>query len=107
VKDEDLKAALDLCQLPQLKNRLEEIAPWSHMLSLGEQQRIAFLRALITKPDVIFLDEASSALDEAAECYFYKLLRQRLPAALIFSVGHRSTLQALHDNTVQMPNAAA
>ncbi len=107
VTDEVLQQELANCNLGHLSGRLAEVAPWSHILSLGEQQRIAFLRAMLVKPDVIFLDEATSALDEAGEIYFYKLLRQRLPQALIFSVGHRNTLQALHDHNIQLPKRAA
>lgn len=107
VADAELLEALELCGLGSLAPRLEEVAPWSHQLSLGEQQRIAFLRALLSKPGVIFLDEASSALDEAAERYCYELLRKKLPQARILSVGHRSTLQAFHDRTITLKSRGA
>jgi len=103
VEEDVLAETLALCGLSHLTPRLDEVAPWSHMLSLGEQQRVAFFRALATKPGVIFLDEATSALDEEAEQYFYKLLREKLPQALIVSVGHRSSLKALHGQTLTLP----
>ena len=71
---------------------------------LGEQQRLAFARILLIRPDWIFLDEATSALDEPRERALYELLHQELPAASIISVGHRSTLFALHDTELRLEN---
>lgn len=82
--------------LTGLISSLDNDDHWSSILSLGEQQRIAFIRALILKPEVIFLDEASSALDEALESKAYALLRSTLPESIIVSVGHRSTLIEKH-----------
>ena len=62
----------------------------------GEQQRIAFARALVQKPDWLFLDEATSALDEATEERLYRLVRERLPETMLFSIGHRTTLGPFH-----------
>jgi len=65
-------------------------------LSPGEQQRIAFARALVQKPDWLFLDEATSAVDEAAETRLYQLVRDRLRGTAVLSVGHRGSLRAFH-----------
>ena len=70
---------------------------WSSMLSLGEQQRIAIIRALLLKPDLLIMDEASSALDEAIETTAYNLIKQELSNSIILSVGHRSSLIKMHD----------
>ena len=70
---------------------------WSSMLSLGEQQRIAIIRALLLKPDLLIMDEASSALDEAIENTAYNLIKQELSNSIILSVGHRSSLIKMHD----------
>jgi putative ATP-binding cassette transporter len=70
------------------------------MLSGGEQQRLAIARVLLYAPDYLFLDEATAALDEAAEATLYRLLQERLPAATIISIGHRSTLGAFHRRRV-------
>ena len=67
------------------------------MLSGGEQQRLAFARALLYRPDWLFLDEASSALDEPTERRMYELLAERLPGAAVISVAHRPAVAALHD----------
>ena len=66
-------------------------------MSPGEQQRLQFARVLLHRPDWVFLDEASSALDESAEQAMYQCLRSQLPGTTIVSVGHRSTLRRLHD----------
>ena len=89
--------ALDAVELPELAGRLDETCHWALQLSPGEQQRIAFARALVQKPDWLFLDEASSAVDEATEARLYHLVRDRLPRTTLFSVGHRATLRPFHD----------
>ena len=87
---------LQLVQLGHLANRLDETADWSRILSLGEQQRLAFGRLLLAKPQAAFLDEATSAMDEGLEDAMYRLLRQELPDTVVVSVGHRSTLYRHH-----------
>ena len=107
VTDAELSEALTAVGLPELTLRLGESAHWALALSPGEQQRIAFARALVQKPDWLFLDEATSAVDEETEATLYGLLRQRLPATTVVSVGHRSTLRAFHARRlVVTPNGA-
>ena len=95
--DDKLKRTLQLVDLPALADKLDAADDWSRILSLGEQQRLAFARVLLSAPDYIFLDEATSALDEPREIEMYNLLREQLPDVTIVSVGHRSTLFKLHD----------
>lgn len=95
-QDDPAVQALQRVHLGHLVARLDEAADWGRTLSLGEQQRLAFGRLLLSQPDAAFLDEASSALDEGLEDAMYKLLREQLPHAWIVSVGHRSTLLAHH-----------
>nr|WP_284701276.1 ABC transporter ATP-binding protein/permease [Rhodoplanes tepidamans] len=83
--------------LPGLVPRLDEEAHWGRMLSLGEQQRVAIARAILHAPDYLLLDEATASLDEPSEAALYRLLRERLPGTALISIGHRSTLDALHD----------
>ena len=82
--------------LPAFAERLGEEAHWNRMLSLGEQQRLGIARALLQAPDYLFLDEATASLDEPSEVALYRLLEQRLAGTSILSIGHRSTLFALH-----------
>ena len=86
--------------LPQLASRLTEDAHWNRMLSLGEQQRLGLARALLHAPRYLFLDEATASLDEPSEAELYRLLEQKLPDTTIVSIGHRSTLEALHPRHV-------
>ncbi len=73
---------------------------WERRLSGGEQQRLAIARALLAKPAWLFLDESTASLDEPSEAKIYRMLRERLPETTIVSIGHRSTLEALHDRKV-------
>ncbi len=90
------------CNLENLISRLHETAPWSEQLSPGEQQRIAFARVLLQKPDWVFMDETTSMLDLANESYLYKLLKTKLPHCSIVSVGHRPSLDEYHTHIINM-----
>ena len=85
-----------LLGLEHLIPMLEKDDQWYHILSLGEQQRVAFVRALIIKPKLLILDEATSAMDEKLEKTAYDLILSECKETILVSVGHRSTLKALH-----------
>jgi vitamin B12/bleomycin/antimicrobial peptide transport system ATP-binding/permease protein len=106
VDDKTLREALEAVDLKELTGRLDEAAHWALQLSPGEQQRIAFARALVQKPDWLFLDEATSALDEATEARLYRLVRERLPETMVFSIGHRATLGPFHARRLMVKLAA-
>ena len=103
---ERLSDILKTVELGELADKLEVEDDWSRILSLGEQQRLAFARVLLTEPDFLFLDEATSALDEPREQEMYQMLREKLPRLTIVSVGHRSTLKAEHDIVLAIENEA-
>lgn len=105
VEDARVRSALMDVGLDRLAPRLDDSADWSHILSLGEQQRVAFARVLVNAPQLVVLDEATSALDAPAERRMYELVRARLPDAIVLSVGHRDTLEALHDRKIPFPVA--
>lgn len=98
--DDALAAALQAVGLPALAGRLDEHNHWNRMLSLGEQQRLGLARALLHKPQYLFLDEATASLDEPSEAALYRLLCERLPETTFVSIGHRTTLHAFHDRIV-------
>lgn len=100
--EKQLEKVLRLCRLESFIPRLQEVAPWSEQLSPGEMQRIAFARVLLHKPDWVFMDESTSSLDIENEAYLYSLIKKQLPNCSIVSVGHRSTLDELHDHIIDM-----
>ena len=100
--DAALQAVLVKVGLDKFVTRLDEVDDWSRILSLGEQQRLAFARVLLQKPDWVFLDEATSALDEPREAEVYELLKKELPQMGVVSVGHRSTLYAQHEQELKL-----
>lgn len=100
--DAALRSVLHEVGLSRLADALDTVEDWAQTLSGGEQQRIGFARILLRQPKWLFLDEASSALDEPSEQTLYCLLRERLPETAIVSIGHRSTLKAFHDRQLQL-----
>lgn len=102
VSDATASEALEACRLEHLKNRLHESANWSLALSSGEQQRLAFARILINQPDWVFLDEATSAVDEETERHLYELIRERLKNVTMLSIAHRPTVTTFHQRRIQI-----
>ncbi|MGK7868585.1 ABC transporter ATP-binding protein/permease [Falsiroseomonas sp. E2-1-a20] len=105
VPDEQVRAALADVGLAHLQDRLDIEDIWDRRLSGGEQQRLAFARALLAKPDFLFLDEATASLDPAAEAMLYRLVTQRLPEAGILSIAHRPAVAAFHGRELQVSDA--
>jgi putative ATP-binding cassette transporter len=100
--DDALRETLSAVGLQLLAGRLDEQQNWALQLSPGEQQRIAFARALLQKPEWLFMDEATSALDEANEARLFRLLKERLPQTTLVSVGHRSALNEYHARRLEL-----
>ena len=104
--DDACRAALADCGLARLAGRLDEEQHWALMLSPGEQQRIAFARAFLHRPKWLFLDEATSSLDEPSEAQLYRRLQERLPGATVVSIGHRAALAGFHDRRFRIESGA-
>jgi putative ATP-binding cassette transporter len=97
VEDSVVRKALEEVGLGYFLDRLdEEDTRWEQVLSGGEKQRLAFARALIQRPDIIVMDEATAALDSLSQAQLMQLMLERLPEATVVSVGHRAELEAFH-----------
>ncbi len=105
-RQEDFERVLEQCRLAHLAASLQGDRDWSHGLSPGEQQRLAFSKLLLVKPDFIFLDEATASVDEESEAALYELLGKYLPHSAVVSVGHRRTLLAWHSQRLNLNGPA-
>jgi putative ATP-binding cassette transporter len=94
--EEEVRESLRQVGLSHLAGELERSENWAQLLSGGEQQRLAFARALLNKPDWLFMDEATASLPEDAQEALYRLLKERLPGTTLVSIGHRDSLAAHH-----------
>ncbi len=94
--DTEIGRWLAECRLTHLVERLGEHDHWEQRLSPGEQQRLAFARALLQKPQWLFLDEATAALDAETEKHLYELIAAELPGTTIVSIGHRAAIERFH-----------
>jgi len=106
--DSQLRHALEEVRLSELVSRYPDLGvkeDWPRLLSLGEQQRLAFARLLLNSPRFVVLDEATSALDVATEKRLYQLLVDRELAFV--SVGHRPTLTAYHNTVLELDGSGA
>jgi len=104
--ENDVLESLKAVGLPQLATDLDRSENWALVLSGGEQQRLAFARALLNQPDWLFLDEATSSLPEDAQEALYRLLKDKLPRTTLVSIGHRTSLVAHHARQLQWRGAA-
>jgi putative ATP-binding cassette transporter len=102
IPDTELQRALERCDLGNLVLRLEDVERWDKELSLGEQERLAFARILLHKPDWVFLDEATAALDEDSQRHIMKLFDAELKKTTLLSIGHRPDLAAYHTRTLEL-----
>jgi len=101
--DEQLRSVLEQVSLQKLVIRYPDLdikQDWPRILSLGEQQRLAFGRLLLNSPRFVVLDEATSALDVKTEKQLYGLLVDR--DLSVISVGHRPSLRQFHDNVLEL-----
>ena len=103
ISDEQLHDILKLVHLPEMAERfggLEVEADWGKILSLGEQQRVAFARVLLAKPQYVILDEATSALDTENEASLYQQLQAS--GATLISVSHRLNIVKYHEHVLEL-----
>ena len=98
--DQQLTETLIKVGLPALAGRLDENENWQMRLSGGEQQRLAVARALLAKPDWLFLDESTASLDETSEANLYRAIVETLPRTTIVSIGHQATINQFHKRRI-------
>ena len=102
--DDEIRKVVEKVNLSDVLARvdgdLDQVIDWTNVLSLGEQQRVAFARLFLRLPKFVFLDEATSALDEENQNHLYELIRQS--GIGFISVGHRTTLIGFHDQLLQL-----
>ncbi len=94
--DEKLGEMLRLLGLRSLERRLDDVESWDQVLSDHEKQRVALVRVLLHEPEWLFLDKATSALDEATEKRVYELLSERLPNTTVITAAHRPAVVGYH-----------
>jgi putative ATP-binding cassette transporter len=99
---EEMEQVLRDAGLSQLCDRLDHDDNWPMRLSMGEQQRLGFARALLAKPDWIFLDEATASVDPEAEDELYRILKKRLPNATLVSIAHRPSVASFHEKRLNL-----
>lgn len=102
VSDGDVQRALLQVALPHLIIRIKESRDWAKSLSVGEQQRLAFARILLSRPKAVFLDESTSAMDEGLELMLYQVVRAELPKAILVSVSHRDSVEQHHGQQLEL-----
>ena len=100
--DQQVRGALIRVGLPEFVNRLDDDDRWDRLMSLGQQQRLAFARVLLHQPRWVFLDEATAALDEENQQRVMSIFDDELPDTSIVSIGHRPGLEAFHRRTLQL-----
>ncbi len=82
--------------IPDMNDSVKDGPYWASRLSGGEQQSIAFARAVLQKPDILMLDEATAAMHEEAQEKFYSLITKELPGSIIISISHRMEVVKHH-----------
>jgi putative ATP-binding cassette transporter len=97
IADETVREVLQAVGLGKHADDLAREENWAQLLSGGEQQRLAIARALLNKPDWLFMDEPTASLPDDAQAALYKLLKERLPGTTLVSIGHREGLAAFHE----------
>ncbi|WP_144007096.1 ATP-binding cassette domain-containing protein, partial [Pelomonas sp. KK5] len=108
VDDARLLEILDEVQLPGLAERvggLDAVQDWEKLLSVGEQQRLAFARVIVHEPTLVILDEATSALDAANEAKLYADLRAK--GCTLISIAHRPALLRYHTQVLELKGEGA
>ena len=102
IDDAILKRALEQVGLAQLQDQLDCEDAWGNRLSGGEQQRLSLARALIARPQILYLDEATNQLDDTAACQLMQTLKTALPDTLCLAISHQAAIKALFTRQIDL-----
>lgn len=100
--DQLIQTTLEQVGLVRLKDNLDEPYEWHGILSGGEQQRLSLARALLHKPQILFLDEATNQLDDESALMLMQTIKQHLPDTLVIGISHQPKIQALFDSSLNL-----
>jgi putative ATP-binding cassette transporter len=99
---DEMRAALGRVNLEGFAPMLDREERWDRLMSVGEQQRLAFARLLLQKPRWVFLDEATAALDDENQARVMSIFDDELQGAALISIGHRAGLERYHTKTLEL-----
>ena len=102
IDDAILTRALAQVGLAHLAGELDHEDAWGNRLSGGEQQRLSLARALIVRPHILYLDEATNQLDDAAACRLMQTLKTALPDTLCLAISHQAAIKALFARQIDL-----
>ena len=102
IDDAILKHALEQVGLTHLQDQLDCEDAWGNRLSGGEQQRLSLARALIARPHILYLDEATNQLDDDAACRLMQTLKTALPDTLCLAISHQAAIKALFTRQIDL-----
>lgn len=100
-----IEIALRRCGLDHLVHRLNDREGWDRVLSVGEQQRLAFARLLLHKPAWVFLDDAVSALDDEDQHSLMGLFNDELAGATVVAIAHGSSMNGFFERILTLETA--